>query len=72
MIIMVLGGAFLYIRTLDRDELEESQKPAPLTQEEVSDPDEATEPQDMETESEPEQVKVDLQVKVGADEHRHF
>ena len=66
--IIVLGGAFLYIRTLDRDEIEERPDSALLAPEEVSDPDEATEVKDVKAESEPEQEEVDLQVKVVADE----
>ncbi len=68
MIIMVLGGAFLYIRTLDRDEIEEKADSALILQEEDSDTNEATELQDMEAESEPEQEELDLRVKVGSRE----
>ena len=66
--IIVLGGAFLYIRTLDQDEVEERPDSALLAPEEVSDPDEATEVKDVKAESEPEEEEVDLQVKVGPDE----
>ena len=68
MIIMVFGGAFLYIRTFDRDEIEEKPDSALIPQEEDSDTDEATEVKDVKAESEPEQEEVDLRVKIGASE----
>ena len=66
--IILLGGALLYISTLDRGGLEESPEPFSVAPEEVSDKGEDAKLKDGEAESEPEQEKVDLQVKVGADE----
>ena len=62
--VIVLGGALLFIRTLDRKEIKDSLEPASVTKEEVSVPDE-----DKEAEPEPEEaVEEDLRVKVGPSE----
>ena len=66
--VIALAGALLYIRTLDRGELEESPESAPLTREEVSDPEGDAKIQDMKAETESEEEDVDLRVKVGASE----
>ena len=67
LVVIVLGGALLYIRTLDQDGLEKSPEPSSVTSEEVSDPDEAIELKGKEARSEPVEEE-DLRVKVGASE----
>ncbi len=65
--VIVIAGALLYLRTLEREEIEEKPDSAPIIQEEVLEPDDAAERKDGEAESEPEEEE-DLRVKVGPDE----